>query len=371
MGCDRNNRGNLNGGTEHGFVYQNGVFTTVTDPNAGTRTATGGFGTSITGINDSGEIVGNYSDSGGTTHSFTATYLQLDYFVAQESKTGDYYLGYVVDDQDKYATGSGFTSATTDQAGGHWTYYVYGTSGTTSLPPADNGYVYDTGYWDADLATGYAPIYSISGTNFLGTDADYITINGNVYEYGGGSYVVPDVKIDYFIASESKTGDYYLGYVIDDQGKYSTGSGFTSTTTDSASGQWTYYVYNTAATTPDMTSQNGYVYDTGYWDANLKTGYTPVYAVSGTSFLGNDVDYINIGGTDYKYGGGSYVVPAVKIDYFHRQRVEDRRLLSRLARSSTIRASTRPAAALPRPRPTRPAATGLITSTRRVRPHRT
>ena len=220
--------------------------------------------------------------------------VQVDYFIASESKTGDYYLGYVIDDQGKYSTGSGFTSNTTDQAGGHWTYYVDGTAAST-LPATDNGYVYDTGYWDADAKTGYAPYYPLAGTNFLGTDVDFITENGAILEYGGGTYVPPDVKVDYFIASESKTGDYYLGYVIDDQGEYSTGSGFTSNTTDQAGGHWTYYVYGTAASTLPATD-NGYVYDTGYWDADAKTGYAPYYSVAGTNFLGTDVDFITENG---------------------------------------------------------------------------
>jgi hypothetical protein len=268
-------------------------------------------------------VAGGYEFLGKPTEALLKSYWatgapspQVDLFIASESKTGDYYLGYVIDDQGKYSTGSGFTSGTTDQAGGNWTYYVYGTTATTPGQAADNGYVYHTGYWDNDAQTGYAPVYSVAGTNFLGTDTDFINVNGTVLEYGGGTYVLPDVKIDYFIASESKTGDYYLGYVIDAQGQYSKGSGFTSSTTDQAGGKWTHYVYNTASTTPNMASLNGYVYETGYWDADASTGYTPYYSVAGTSFLGTDVDYIKVNGSFLKYGGGSYVVPDVKIDYF-------------------------------------------------------
>ena len=227
-----------------------------------------------------------------------------------KSKTGDYYLGYVIDDQGKYSTGSGFTASTTDQAGGNWTYYVYDTVATTPDQAAYNGYVYDTGYWDNDAKTGYAPVYSVAGTNFLGTDTDFINVNGTDLKYGDGSYVVPDVKIDYFIASESKTGDYYLGYVIDDQGKYSTGSGFTASTTDQAGGKWSYYIYATVSTTANLASQNGYVYDTGYWDAAVSTGYAPYYAVSGTNFLGSDTDWIVQNGQLKEFGQEFYVASA-------------------------------------------------------------
>jgi len=46
-----------------GFLYQNGTFTTISDPD-------GAEGTQAYGINNSGEIVGNYTDSSGTTHGF-------------------------------------------------------------------------------------------------------------------------------------------------------------------------------------------------------------------------------------------------------------------------------------------------------------
>jgi uncharacterized membrane protein len=45
-----------------GYLYNNGVFTTINFPGA---TSTG-----VGGINDAGEIVGQYTDSGGTSHVF-------------------------------------------------------------------------------------------------------------------------------------------------------------------------------------------------------------------------------------------------------------------------------------------------------------
>ncbi len=50
------------GGSGHGFLLDNGAFTTIDVPGA---TGTGAFG-----INDSGSIVGAYIDSGGTEHGF-------------------------------------------------------------------------------------------------------------------------------------------------------------------------------------------------------------------------------------------------------------------------------------------------------------
>ncbi len=52
-----------NGSHDQGFLYQNGTYTTISDPN-------GAEGTEALGINNAGEIVGQYTDSAGKTHGF-------------------------------------------------------------------------------------------------------------------------------------------------------------------------------------------------------------------------------------------------------------------------------------------------------------
>jgi probable HAF family extracellular repeat protein len=54
---------NYSSGTNQGFLYQNGTFTTIDDPN-------GAEGTQAYGINNTGEIVGQYTDSSGKSHGF-------------------------------------------------------------------------------------------------------------------------------------------------------------------------------------------------------------------------------------------------------------------------------------------------------------
>jgi len=49
---------------EQGFVYSNGTFTTISDPNEGT------YGTWVTGINDAGQILGYYANSSGLFYGF-------------------------------------------------------------------------------------------------------------------------------------------------------------------------------------------------------------------------------------------------------------------------------------------------------------
>ncbi len=50
-------------GTQHGFLYNSGNYTTLNDP-------LGTDGTVANGINDAGQIVGYYVDSSGTQHGF-------------------------------------------------------------------------------------------------------------------------------------------------------------------------------------------------------------------------------------------------------------------------------------------------------------
>jgi probable HAF family extracellular repeat protein len=56
--------------TQHGFIYQNGVFTTFDDPLASELP---GFGTFVNGINDAGQITGGYTDDTGNSFGFIAT----------------------------------------------------------------------------------------------------------------------------------------------------------------------------------------------------------------------------------------------------------------------------------------------------------
>ena len=52
-------------GTQHGFLYSGGTYTTIDDAL--------GSSTTSTGINNAGQIVGYYTDSSGTLHGFLAT----------------------------------------------------------------------------------------------------------------------------------------------------------------------------------------------------------------------------------------------------------------------------------------------------------
>jgi hypothetical protein len=182
-----------------------------------------------------------------------------------------------------------------------------------NAPPSQDGYVYDTEYYDATKGT-YT--YTADGNNgalsgySLGSDADYVLQNGGYQLFGEGYYVVPETRIDDFYAVESKTGDTYWGYVYDNQRKYSAGSTYTTGGTDQDGGTWTYHVYSNGVGNAPL-SNNGYVYDTEYYDADTGT-YSYTYngnngALSGSGFLGSDADYI-LQNSSYQLFGEGYCV---------------------------------------------------------------
>jgi len=73
-----------NAGVDHGFLLSGGNFTTIEPTGATTSFANG--------INDSGRIVGQYTDSGGTDHGFLfsgGTFTPIDVPGAQATSAND------------------------------------------------------------------------------------------------------------------------------------------------------------------------------------------------------------------------------------------------------------------------------------------
>jgi probable HAF family extracellular repeat protein len=61
-------------GNEHGFIYSGGTFTTIDNPSGMQATLSGATGgTELNGINNAGDIVGTYFDSAGLPHGFIAS----------------------------------------------------------------------------------------------------------------------------------------------------------------------------------------------------------------------------------------------------------------------------------------------------------
>ncbi len=265
--------------------------------------------------------------------------MKVDTFTAVESVTGDIITGILYDNTGRYSVGSSYTSGT-DQRGGTWTYTV------NSISRADNthqaasysGMVYDLSYYDADAFATYTTLYgaaghngiadqvNYSGSNYLGSDGDLVSVNGTIYGIASGTYVVPVqsvMTVDTFTAVESTTGDTITGILYDNTSRYSVGSS-TTLGTDQLGGNWTYTINSIARA--DNAHQNasysGMVYDLSYHDASAGATYVTVYGsqghngiadrtnYSGSNYLGSDGDLVSINGRFYGIASGKYVVPA-------------------------------------------------------------
>jgi V8-like Glu-specific endopeptidase len=146
----------------------------------------------------------SYSIGSGKYVVPVQTVMMVDTFTAVESTTGDTITGILYDNTSRYSVGSTSTSGT-DLVGGTWTYTV------NSIARADNahqnasysGMAYDLSYHDASAGATYVTVFgsqghngindksNYSGSNYLGSDGDVVTINGRGYVIASGKYVVP------------------------------------------------------------------------------------------------------------------------------------------------------------------------------------
>ena len=141
--------------------------------------------------------------------SASTSNMTMDTFQAVESVTGDTISGVLFDNTNRYTVGSSATTGT-DQLGGTWTYTV------TNIAAADaahqnaalSGFVYDTSYFDVGLSANFTTLYgakglasgdrtqNYSGSNYLGSDGDLVSIGGTIYAIASGKYVVPPSATD-------------------------------------------------------------------------------------------------------------------------------------------------------------------------------
>ena len=269
----------------------------------------------------------------GTTVAPAA--MQAVAFRAVESATGDVINGVLFENDGRYTVGSSVSKGP-DQLGGTWTYTV------TAIAAADAahqstafaGYVYDTSYVDADSGKTFATIYgsqglatadhtvNYSGSGYLGSDGDLVSVNNTFYGIASGKYVVPEpMQAVTFRAVESVTGDVINGILFENDGRYTVGSSV-SKGPDQLGGNWTYTV--TAITAADAAHQSaafaGFVYDTSYVDADLGKTFTTAYGAtglatgdrtnnySGSNYLGSDGDLVIVNNTAFAIASGKYVV---------------------------------------------------------------
>ncbi|MFZ5447842.1 MAG: DNRLRE domain-containing protein [Thermodesulfobacteriota bacterium] len=226
-----------------------------------------------------------------TTYSkydFTFTYSNGDYYTGSVyAQTG--YNGYAV----------GYTQNATVEGSLTGTYEI--TGATTVSDGSQNGQVFVDNYYNQESASPYTPMHTGSavGTNYLGTESDYILKDG-VTEYlfgtigGLGLFYEADlVSYAYGLTFNYAGGDFYSGYVFaaPEYGYY---AGYTQSAADeygqtgSYSISWEYgsYDFNLA----------GQVWVNDYYDHESDRSFTPIRSGSGTAaganYLGSESDYI-------------------------------------------------------------------------------
>ena len=228
--------------------------------------------------------------------------ITISYFYAMELASGDYYYGYVYDDDGTYPAGYSRTYAASE-AGGSWLYYVYGTENTFGGPNLDDR-VYLTSYYDwASGLTLMPSSYTqgvAAGTAGLGSEGSTVAIGNGLGDwFGFGWYVAdpPAMMVASFYAMETVSGDYYYGQAYDDDGTYSVG--WLRQTPSENGGTWIHYVYGIQQSSASY-AYDDYVYVTSYYDRETGTFHDPQshaqgYA-SGYNGIGSEYDYLNANG---------------------------------------------------------------------------
>ncbi len=276
----------------------------------------------------------------------TAGIMDQEAYTATESVTGDMIFGALYDNTGRYTVGSSVNTGP-DDAGGSWTYSITGiTQADAGHQDASySGFAYDYDYQDTGVGT-FATFYgstgfahgvndkvNFSGNNYLGSDGDLVTINGQFFGIASGHYVVPEgittttaapvMQQDTFAAVESVTGDVIFGVLFDNTNRYSIGSSVTAPGVDNAGGSWTYTIANISDA--DAAHQNaalsGFVYDVSYFDADQNQMFSTFYGskgvassdrttnFSGNNYLASDGDLAMVGNRNLAMASGKYVLP--------------------------------------------------------------
>jgi Ca2+-binding RTX toxin-like protein len=159
---------------DHGFIDINGTFTTIDDPNARYASAPGAalgnegrYGTVITGVNNNGEVVGYYYDSNGQVQGFAAdpdnAQARLASSTLEINSSGTVDL--------RQVASSSQAPQAVDLAAGDNTVYVGSASETISGGRDDTYYV--------DSTTMGATINGGTGTNVLDVIGGGATVMGS------------------------------------------------------------------------------------------------------------------------------------------------------------------------------------------------
>jgi hypothetical protein len=257
-------------GTLHGFLYNNGAYTTVDDPSAGP------YGTVAGAINASGQVAGYYLDSSsGTYHSFVynnGAYTTLDDpsgpggTNAQAINTSSEVAGYYVDSSG--LAHAFVASATLTQLdhwingrGGNWTTATSWSNGVpTSTIDAD---VDASGTYTVTVSSSdnaHALIINNAGTTVtdnkggmltLGGGSGALTISKGTFQLNGGALKAGSISTapggGLLIAnSQNYIGANSLGEPITDNGAVTIQNSSTASITGNISGSGALTIQNSS-----------------------------------------------------------------------------------------------------------------------------
>ena len=236
------------GSVPHGFIDQNGAYATLDDPNADP-----GIGTEATAINDAGEVVGFYGDTvfangyfGETFHGFTyqnGVYTTIDDPNADAAHGGTVVYG--VDKEDQvaglYYDSAGQTHGFIESGGAYTTIddplSVYGTKVTaiaagvvagnyTNAAGIPQGFIYYNGAFTTISDSAGVQGTTVIGINNQDTVYGYYLDNSFVphgFTYSFGTYTIindPQSTSGTEVTAVNNTGTETAGYYNTSGGSY-------------------------------------------------------------------------------------------------------------------------------------------------------
>lgn len=248
-----------------------------------------------------------YSLKNGSPVISEADLVWVEYNFKYTYGNGDYYTGRVWARMD-YGYFPGYAKAVQDENGGTGKYYI-SSSKYLADPTVQNGLmgrVYVDSYYDKEANAKFTPVSAgeFVGTEYLGSEADYILQAGQPEFYFGGGYNEADVSCAYSFKYTYGNGDYYTGTVYAPPGYSNTAS------IKDENGLYGRYSILSISAYVDS-SRNGRVYVSRYYDTESKKMYTPVsnYLAAGTKYLGSETGFIYATTSSlYRFGyyGGKY-----------------------------------------------------------------
>ncbi|MGQ9920750.1 MAG: hypothetical protein ACUVRZ_05410 [Desulfobacca sp.] len=248
-----------------------------------------------------------YSLKDGSPVISEADLVWVEYNFKYTYGNGDYYTGRVWARMD-YGYFPGYGKAVKDENGGAGKYYIssFKYLDDPSIQSQQMGWVFVDSYYDKEANAKFTPVSAgeFVGTEYLGSEADYILQAGQPEFYFGSGYYEADVSCAYSFKFTYGNGDFYTGTVYAPPG-YSYGSSIK----DENGLLGRYSILRISAYVDS--SRNGQVYVSRYYDNESKKMYTPLnnHLAAGRSYLNSETGFIYAAtGSLYRFGyyGGKF-----------------------------------------------------------------